>query len=326
MWRAELAFWERANSGQRAPARRARLVQPDESDLTREIYSFRNMKLSSKSKEALCNLVFKHRVSRDDKKSHRRTPVSVDEFLPGGVLKGKHGEIFVHERLRSEVERNTKRIVSLYRQAEANSLCSKLEGKAGEFADLGKTGFSRAVFLDIESTGFFNCPTFLAGTMFLSGDDFVIRQFFARDYSEEKCLIEILSKFLRGFETVITFNGKSYDVPFVADRAVYHGVRFVTQLSHVDLLHHSRRHWRESLPNCRLQTLELHVCRRRRVGDIPSAEIPQLYHTFVRTGDPYLLVRVFHHNMLDLITMSELLVELMCREGLIRAKRSSSRD
>ncbi|MCX5801483.1 MAG: ribonuclease H-like domain-containing protein [Candidatus Eisenbacteria bacterium] len=246
----------------------------------------------------------------------------MEELLPGGVLKGKHGQIFVHERLRSEIERNTQRIVSLYRQAELNAFSATLEGKAGEFSELGKTGFSRAVFLDIESTGLFNCPTFLAGAMFLSGDDFVIRQFFARDYSEEKCLIEILSKFLRQFEAVITFNGKSYDIPFIADRAIYHGVKFATRHSHVDLLHHSRRHWKGTLPNCKLQTLELHVCRRRRVGDIPSSEIPQLYHDFVRTGDPYLLIHVFHHNMLDLITMSELLVELMRREGLIRARRA----
>ncbi len=279
------------------------------------------MKLSRKSKEALSSLISTHRVRREVGDSRRdtycRTPVSVDEFLPGGVLKGRHGEIYVHERLRSEVERNTGRVVSRYREAELNALSVKLEGKAVEFVELGKSGFSKALFLDIESTGLFNCPTFLVGTMFLSGDDFVIRQFFARDYSEEKCLIEIIAKFLREFDSVITFNGKCYDIPFVADRAIYHGLKFGSQSTHVDLLHHSRRHWRGYLPNCRLQTLEFHVCRRKRVGDIPSCEVPRLYHDFVRTGDPYPLVRVFHHNMLDLITMSELLLELMKREGLI---------
>jgi len=281
------------------------------------------MKLSNKSKEALCNLVSAHRNQHRVEETYHRVPLSVDEFLPGGVLKGRHGEIYVHERLRSEIERNTSKIVTLYRQAETNALTVRLEGRAMEFQELGKMGFSKAVFLDIESTGFFNCPTFLIGTMFLSGDDFIIRQFFARDYSEEKALIELLSKFLRGFKTIITFNGKSYDMPFVADRAVYHGIRFATELEHVDLLHHSRRHWREALPDCKLKTLELHVCRRRRAGDVPSCEIPQLYHDYVRTGDPYLLVRVFHHNMLDLITMSELLVELLSREGLIRRRAPS---
>jgi hypothetical protein len=31
----------------------------------------------------------------------------------------------------------------------------------------------------------------------------------------------------------------------------------------------------------------------------------------VRTGDPYQLVPVFHHNVLDLVTMAELLVRLL---------------
>ncbi|MBN1503933.1 MAG: ribonuclease H-like domain-containing protein, partial [Candidatus Eisenbacteria bacterium] len=182
------------------------------------------------------------------------------------------------------------------------------------------------VFLDIESTGLFNCPTFLIGTMHLSGDDFVIRQFFARDYSEEKCLIEVLSKHLSQFDAVVTFNGKAFDVPFIRDRAVYHGIRstsrHVDNLFHLDLLHHSRRHWRGTLPNCRLQTLEYHVCHRRRVGDIPGCEIPRVYHDYVRSGDPYLLVRVFHHNVLDLVTMAELLLEIMTLDGMLKRTRT----
>jgi len=277
------------------------------------------MKLSRKTKEALSNLIGASRALQQEEGISAEA-VSVDEFLPGGVLKGKSGQIYVHEKLRSDVEKNTRRVVSLYRQAELNAFSVELEGRARELEILARTGFSKAVFLDIESTGLFNCPTFLIGTMFLSGDDFVIRQLFARDYSEEKCLIELLSDLLSGFSTIVTFNGKSYDLPFIADRAIYHGTRFINRMFHFDLLHHSRRHWRGVLPNCKLQTLELHVCRRRRVGDIPGSEIPHVYHSFVRTGDPYPMIPVFHHNMLDLITMSELLIELMRREGLIKMR------
>ncbi|UCF78526.1 MAG: ribonuclease H-like domain-containing protein [Candidatus Eiseniibacteriota bacterium] len=282
------------------------------------------MKLSRKTKEALSNLMAASRALQKEEGVLADGKVSVEEYLPGGVQHGRSGQIYVHEKLRSEVEKNTARVVSLYRQAELSAFSSKLEGKARELEELGRIGFSRAVFLDIESTGLFNCPTFLVGIMFLSGDDFVIRQLFARDYSEEKCLVEAVSDLLGGFEAVITFNGKSYDLPFMADRAVYHGTRFSNHMFHFDLLHHSRRHWRGTLPNCRLQTLELYVCRRRRVGDIPGSEIPNVYHTYVRTGDPYLLVPVFHHNVLDLITMSELLAELMSMEGLVRRSRRAS--
>ena len=51
----------------------------------------------------------------------------------------------------------------------------------------------------------------------------------------------------------------------------------------------------------------MHVCRRRRSGDVPSDEVPGLYHDFVRRGDPYRLVPVFHHNLLDVVTMGEIL-------------------
>jgi uncharacterized protein YprB with RNaseH-like and TPR domain len=111
----------------------------------------------------------------------------------------------------------------------------------------------------------------------------------------------------RGFETLITFNGKSYDAPFLAGRAVVHGVKVALPARHLDLLHASRRRWKGRLSDFRLTTLELHVCRRRRSGDVPGEEVPGLYHDYVRNGDPYRLIPVFHHNMLDVITMGEIL-------------------
>jgi uncharacterized protein YprB with RNaseH-like and TPR domain len=93
---------------------------------------------------------------------------------------------------------------------------------------------------------------------------------------------------------------------------VVHGVRLALPPRHLDLLHLARRRWRDELPDCRLQTLERHVCRRWRSGDVPSDEVPGLYHDYVRDGDPYRLVPVFHHNLLDVITMGEIL-QALCR-------------
>ena len=79
---------------------------------------------------------------------------------------------------------------------------------------------------------------------------------------------------------------------------------------HLDLLCLARRRWRGDFADCRLKTLERRVCRRHRVGDVPGDEIPGLYHDYVRNGDPYRLVPVFHHNLLDVITMVELIPPL----------------
>src|SRR5262249_20346213 len=80
---------------------------------------------------------------------------------------------------------------------------------------------------------------------------------------------------------------------------------------HVDLLHHARRRWLGQLPNCRLVTLELEVTKRRRVGDVPSGEVPGLYHDFVKHGAAHRLIPVFHHNLLDVITMDQILRALV---------------
>ena len=226
--------------------------------------------------------------------------VGVEEFLPGGTWSGTHGTVYVHERLRSTFER---------RGPDWGWLGEPPVGDP-ELSSLAATGLHRVLFLDLETGGLTSSPLFLAGTMHWNGSDFVLRQYFARHYGEEAALVEAISEQARGFAMLVTFNGKSYDVPFLMGRAVLHGVTVSLPAAHLDVLHAARRRWKGQVEDCRLQTLERSVCRRRRYGDVPSDEVPALYHDFVRNGDPYRLVPVFHHNLLDVITMSEILTAL----------------
>jgi uncharacterized protein YprB with RNaseH-like and TPR domain len=68
-------------------------------------------------------------------------------------------------------------------------------------------------------------------------------------------------------------------------------------------------------PNHRLQTLEMHFCKRKRVGDIAGAEIPGAYHEFVRTQDAKDMANVIHHNRLDLVTMLQLVTIFLSRQA-----------
>ena len=224
-------------------------------------------------------------------------PVGVEAFLPGGEWRGDHGAVFVHECLRSQVER---------RGDHWGRLEAPPEGE-DEIAALSRLGLESALFLDLETCGLASSPVFLAGTMAWNGSDFVMRQYFARHYGEEAALLAALGEAARGFEFLVTFNGKSYDAPFLVGRAMLNRVGLALPPRHLDLLHPARRRWRHSLPDCRLQTLELYVCRRRRSGDVPGEVVPGLYHDFVRRGDPWRLVPVFHHNLLDVITMAEIM-------------------
>lgn len=231
--------------------------------------------------------------------------VGVEEFLPGGEWRGERGAVWVHERLRSELER-------------PSPAWGRLEEPPEEETDLvalRAIGLERALFLDLETGGLASSPVFLAGTMHWNGSDFVLRQYFARHYGEEAALLGALGLAARGFEMLVTFNGKSYDAPFLRGRALVHGMPIALPVHHLDLLHAARRRFRDRLPDCRLQTLELHVCRRRRAGDVPGDEVPGLYHDYVRHGDPWRLVPVFHHNLMDVVTMAELLRRLCAPRG-----------
>ena len=179
--------------------------------------------------------------------------------------------------------------------------------------DVGKLGCkpSEAVFLDIETCGLANCPLFLIGIMSTRADRSMVEQFFARDYSEEAALLAHLGDVLSAYRVLITFNGKTFDVPYMRDRMIFHQIEHEFGQEHFDLLPPARTLWRDKLPDCRLQTLEEHICGRRRYGDTPGHLIPQLYHDFVRTGNAAPLEGVFHHNALDLVTMAELLPYVM---------------
>jgi uncharacterized protein YprB with RNaseH-like and TPR domain len=224
-------------------------------------------------------------------------------FLPGGEWHDEYGgTVYVHERLRSQIERPRQHWGKLGQAPEDEA----------DLAALCALGLEHALFLDLETGGLSSSVVFLAGTMHWNGSDFVMRQYFARHYGEEATLLAALDQAARGFECLVTFNGKSYDVPFLRDRAHLHRISVGMPPRHLDLLHPARRRWRSTLPDCRLQTLESRICRRRRSGDVPGEEVPGLYHDYVRHGDPYRLVPVFHHNMLDVITMGEVLAAL-CR-------------
>lgn len=167
-----------------------------------------------------------------------------------------------------------------------------------------------ALFLDTETTGLGSAMVFMLGSMRITDTGMVVRQVFARDYSEERALIDAWTRMLGEAEMLVSFNGKSFDLPVLRDRVGFHGLETSHEPPHLDLLHASRRMWKNVLPDCRLQTLESSVCGRRRTGDIPGDEIPAAYHRFVRTGDASDMLAVFHHNALDLITLADVAAAL----------------
>lgn len=174
----------------------------------------------------------------------------------------------------------------------------------------GAVDMRRAVFFDTETTGLAGGTgtyAFLVGLGFFEGHDFVVRQYFLRDYHEEEALLEALSADLSRFELMVSFNGKSFDWPLMETRFRMSRRRPpLSGVPHLDLLHPSRRVWKERLQQCNLTNLEARVLGVQRYGDVPGHLIPQLYFEYLRTGDALPLHDVILHNRLDILSLVSL--------------------
>ncbi|MFZ5825303.1 MAG: ribonuclease H-like domain-containing protein [Bacillota bacterium] len=230
-------------------------------------------------------------------------PVMLGGMLDGYLAANPSGEAFyIETRYPVEYRRGPLPLEHLF----------GLPGSAWE--QLGRVPASvdmrRAVFFDTETTGLAGGTgtyAFLIGLGFFEGHDFVVRQYFLRDYHEEEPMLEAIAADLSRFGLLVSFNGKSFDWPLLETRYRM-ARRRVPQggAPHLDLLHPARRLWKERLGACNLQNLEAQILGVHRQGDVPGHLIPPLYFDYLRTGNVEPLADVILHNRLDIVSLVSL--------------------
>jgi hypothetical protein len=103
---------------------------------------------------------------------------------------------------------------------------------------------------------------------------------------------------------LVTFNGKSFDMPLLRTRFVMTRMVPPAEPPHLDLLHVARRvHGRRGRRDCRLVAIERDVLGFERDNDIESKDVSQCYLHFLRTGDARALLGVVEHNAWDVVAM-----------------------
>ena len=168
------------------------------------------------------------------------------------------------------------------------------------------------VFLDTETSGLAGGTgtfAFLVGVGRYTPEGFHLAQFFMRDPLEEPALLIALEEFLAPCQTIVSFNGKAFDVPLLDTRYTLQGWKSpFKSLAHIDLLHLARRLWRDRLPSRTLANLEVQILHASRTDEeIPGWMIPQMYFDYLRDGDARPLKRVFYHNAMDVVSLAALL-------------------
>jgi hypothetical protein len=183
-------------------------------------------------------------------------------------------------------------------------LQARLARVAEALAETLPGGRHACLCLDLETLGLTAAPIFLMGLLHLGPEGWHAHQFLARDYSEEQAVLEAAVPALAEAACLLTYNGRTFDWPFLADRRRLHLLPPLRQPPHLDLLPVARRRYRGVLPSCGLDCVEREVLGLERVGDVPGREIAELYHRAVATGQPELLAPVLQHNLLDLLSLA----------------------
>lgn len=182
----------------------------------------------------------------------------------------------------------------------------------GVLGAAGLHGPEDFVFFDIETLGLFSRPIILFGVGVLEHDELVVRQYLLRDIEEEPAaLLATMAHLSTGCAALVTFNGKAFDAPYLLDRLAYYRMGRFSGIPHFDVLHFSRRHWKDQFPSLRLALLEKEILGVRRTDDVPGQMVPEFYETYLRTGNCGPLVPVVEHNRQDVVSLARLFFYLL---------------
>jgi uncharacterized protein YprB with RNaseH-like and TPR domain len=199
---------------------------------------------------------------------------------------------------------------------------------------------SRALYLDTETTGLSGGTgtiAFLVGLAWWERTpeaSLVLEQILVRNLGEEGPMLERVRERIEDAALLVTFNGKSFDLPLLRTRFVMARARAPAEPPHLDLLHVARRVHKQRAPRagCRLVALEREILGFERSDDVESRDVSACYLHFLRTGDARGLLAVVEHNAWDVVAMAALvglygapLHEWLAAEDLVGVARTMRR-
>ncbi|ACL70211.1 ribonuclease H-like domain-containing protein [Halothermothrix orenii] len=169
------------------------------------------------------------------------------------------------------------------------------------------------LFVDTETTGLMGGSgtlVFLVGIGYFDKSNFKIEQFLIRDFEDEPAMLFHLGNILKDYPAIVSFNGKSFDLPLLNSRFILNRFNPLEFENHIDLLYPARRVWNH-LESCALGSLEERVLNINRIDDLPGHEVPKTFFRFLNEKKGQLLQPVLKHNLLDILTLVTLMVHLV---------------
>jgi uncharacterized protein len=236
-----------------------------------------------------------------------RPPFYEQQWLDAGLTKvvNKHGIVY-------------KRIVEYDADYQhGNIVLSGLKSTIDKWENSGEVhplspDFSKPLlFFDTETTGLKGAGTliFLMGFIEQTASSFKMTQYVLPGPDHEAAFLFESGLWMKP-STLVTYNGKSFDIPMVETRWTMNRKELPPLLEHtqIDLLHGSRRIWKGEMATFRLPAIEQEQLGFFREGDIPGHMAPIIYQDAVKNGRAELLMKVLVHNEWDILSLVALYI------------------
>ena len=183
------------------------------------------------------------------------------------------------------------------------------------------------LFIDIETLGIYDSPIIIIGLGYFQNNCYQIKVLFARDLEEEIALCEYFRKeILPNFKCFVSYNGKSFDIPYIANRLLYffdenpmiscNDIPYENANSkyhHIDLYHNCRRKYKGLFNNYTLTNIERKLLEMKRENELPSSLVGFCYQLYLE--DPQknvgLIREVINHNYWDIYSLPLILNRLL---------------
>lgn len=168
----------------------------------------------------------------------------------------------------------------------------------------------RSIFFDIETTGFspLTSTLYMIGCARKSGKYICVDQFFAEKPEEEVLILNAFMEILNQYDTIISFNGVGFDIPFLKAKCdQYKLSEHFQQYHYLDIFKSvSELKFLLKLPNYKQKTIE-HFLGLARDDKQSGGELINVYLDYVKqpTEEAYHLLHL--HNYEDVIGMIDLL-------------------
>ncbi len=179
-----------------------------------------------------------------------------------------------------------------------------------------KDSFRGVMFLDLETTGLRAGEgyVYLIGCLYPETDAFTgqiswkLTQFFGNGWGEELLLLKTFGAFVHSFDTLVTFHGSRFDVPFLKQCYTEYHLDFPLANLRCHELYGMMRPCRKLLPITHLRFSDFEaMCGLKRNEATAGGDLATLYTNYLEHRDEAVMQQLLLHNQDDLTHLYQML-------------------